>query len=68
MAALATGLNFLLLNLALVIVSVPIVTLPLGIFDGPLRPLVVDHGERVSVGRLPFTDSRHDHRPWYSSR
>ena len=32
MAALATCLNFLLLNLALVIVSVPIVTLPLAIF------------------------------------
>jgi hypothetical protein len=32
MAALATGLNFLLLNLAVVIVSVPIVTVPVGIF------------------------------------
>ena len=56
MAALATGLNFSLFK-ALSSgesVSVPIVTLPLGIFDGPLRPLVVDHGARVfGSGRLP---------------
>jgi hypothetical protein len=32
MAALATGLNFLLLNLALVIASVPVVTLPIAIY------------------------------------
>ena len=32
MAGLATGLNFLLLNLALVIVSAPVVTLPIAIY------------------------------------
>ena len=32
MAALATGLNFLLLNLALVVVSAPVVTLPIAIY------------------------------------
>ena len=54
MAALATGLNFLLLNLALVIVSVPVVTLPIAIYAAVRSTRSLEGGRRGPRGeRVP---------------